>query len=60
MRIKTKCLLSLVGLIIVDAVPFIPVIGLIGIHVILDRPPWFEDLVHRLYHDDDLATGETQ
>jgi len=44
-----KVLVGLIPLAIVDAVISLPVIGLLLIYVIIARPPWFSDLVSRIY-----------
>ncbi len=51
MIIKTKCLLGLIFLGIVDAVIPFPIIGVILIYVTLQRPVWFRDIVREIYHD---------
>jgi hypothetical protein len=50
MATKTKTLLSLVGLGLVDLVIPVPILALILIHVVLNRPPWFIDRVRDLYN----------
>ncbi|MBW1676014.1 MAG: hypothetical protein JRF30_00400 [Deltaproteobacteria bacterium] len=49
MTLKARSLIGLVGLSIVDAVIPIPIVGLILIFVILQKPPWFQKLVGELY-----------
>ena len=49
MNIKTKTLLSLILLGLLDAVIPLPIIGLILIYVILERPPWFREIVRQIY-----------
>ena len=49
MDIKTKTLLALVLMGIVDAVIPIPIIGLILIYVVLQKPVWFMDLAGEIY-----------
>ncbi|MDY6839076.1 MAG: hypothetical protein SWH78_14010 [Thermodesulfobacteriota bacterium] len=49
MTVKNRCLIVLVALGVVDAVIPIPIIGLILVYVVLERPPWFLDLVQGLY-----------
>ncbi len=49
MTLKTRSLLGLAGLSIVDAVIPIPIIGLMLVFVILQKPPWFQKLVDELY-----------
>lgn len=53
MRTRTKCLIVLIILMILDILP-VPIVGAIGLHIILSRPLWFEDLVRRLYHEDEM------
>ncbi|MGX2040551.1 hypothetical protein ACWJKU_10525 [Methylocaldum sp. MU1018] len=48
MSIRMKCLIVLTVLMIVDILP-IPIVGLIGLYVVLNRPRWFLGLVNRLY-----------
>jgi len=48
--IKTIFILILLG--IVDAVVPIPIIGLILIYVIIQKPPWFLDLVLKTYRSE--------
>ena len=49
MNIKTKAIFALILLGIVDAVIPLPIIGLILIYVILQKPPWFLDFVKEIY-----------
>lgn len=49
MTLKTKTLIALVGLSLVDAVIPIPILGIILIYVVLQRPTWFLDVVRELY-----------
>ena len=49
MNIKTKILIILVMLCISDVVIPVPMLGLILIYVVLQRPPWFMDTVHKVY-----------
>jgi hypothetical protein len=49
MTLKTRSLIGLVVLSIVDAVIPIPIVGLILIFIIIRKPPWFQRLVHELY-----------
>ena len=50
MSIKTKSLIFLVILGAIDVVIPIPIIGVILIYVLLQRPPWFENVVREIYH----------
>ncbi len=50
MTTKSKILITIIGLGILDAViPGLPIIALILIYVILERPAWFPDLVREIY-----------
>jgi hypothetical protein len=49
MTLKTRSLIGLVGLCIVDTVIPIPIVGLILISVILQKPPWFQQLMGEIY-----------
>lgn len=47
---KTQLMLTVIALTLVDfIVPFFPVLGLILIYVILQRPAWFLDSVREIY-----------
>ncbi|HUV76461.1 MAG TPA: hypothetical protein VMW06_00235 [Desulfobacterales bacterium] len=50
MNIRTKSILILCFLGMVDAAIPIPIIGLILIYVIVQKPPWFSDIVQEIYH----------
>jgi len=47
---RLQCFLSLLGLFIVDILPF-PVTSTIAIPVVLVRPRWFYELVETIYGD---------
>lgn len=49
MSIKTKVLIFLIILGIIDMVIPIPILGLVLLHVVLQRPPWFMDVVSEIY-----------
>lgn len=49
MTLKTRFLIGLVVLSIVDAVIPVPIVGLILFLVLLQKPPWFHKLVSELY-----------
>jgi hypothetical protein len=49
MTLKTRSIIGLVGLSIVDMVIPIPILGMILIFVVLQRPPWFHKAVRELY-----------
>ena len=50
MSIKTKILLTLIFLGIIDVVIPIPILAVILIYTVLQRPPWFTDVVRELYN----------
>ena len=49
MNIKTKSLIILIILGIIDAVIPIPILGVILIYIVLQRPPWFTNVVREIY-----------
>ena len=49
MTLKTKLILGLVLLALLDLVVPFPIIGALLIYVIAARPPFFEDWVKRVY-----------
>jgi len=49
MNTKTKYLFFLAILSLVDVVIPIPILGLILIYIVLERPPWFKDAVDAIY-----------
>jgi hypothetical protein len=50
MNIKTKTLIFLVILGIIDVVIPVPILGVILIYVVLQRPPWFTKVVREIYN----------
>ena len=50
MNIKTKSLTFLVILGIIDVVIPIPILGVILIYVVLQKPPWFTNVVREIYN----------
>ena len=50
MSIKTKSVIVLIIFGIVDVVIPIPILALFLIYVVLQRPPWFPDVVRQIYH----------
>jgi hypothetical protein len=50
MDIKTKALIFLIGLCVVDVIIPIPILGLILIYVVFQRPPWFMEIVSEIYN----------
>lgn len=49
MTIKTKFLMTLILLCLVDTVIPFPILGVILIFVLLQRPPWFRNVVTEIY-----------
>jgi len=49
MNIRTKSIIVLILLGIVDVVIPIPIIGLMLIYVIVQKPSWFLDLAQEIY-----------
>jgi hypothetical protein len=49
MTIKTKILIALILLCLVDTVIPFPILGTILIYVLLQRPPWFKNVVAEIY-----------
>ena len=49
MSTKTKALIALGILAVVDTVIPVPVTALMAIYVILQRPPWATDLIRDVY-----------
>ena len=48
MRIKTKTIMFLIVLCIIDMVVPIPILGIVLIYVVLQRPPWFADMARKI------------
>jgi hypothetical protein len=59
MSTRAKCLIALIGLMILDIFP-IPVIGLIGLYVIIKRPHWFLEVTNRLYDEGMKSAAEVE
>ena len=49
MSAKTQALITLIALGIVDIVLPVPIVALILIYVVLQRPTWFTDMVRDIY-----------
>ncbi len=49
MSIKTKTLIFLIILGIIDMVIPVPILGVVLIYVVFQRPPWFMDVVSKIY-----------
>jgi hypothetical protein len=50
MSIKTKSLIILIILGTIDVVIPIPILGVILIYVVLQKPPWFTNVVREIYN----------
>jgi len=46
---QTKLLLTLAALCLIDLVIPIPILGLMLVYVVLEKPTWFRNLVHEVY-----------
>ena len=57
MTIKTKSLVYLVFLAIVDTMIPFPILGVILIYVVLQRPPWFRKFVTEIYNENGRHAG---
>lgn len=49
MEIKTKIIITLITLGIIDAVIPIPIIGLMLIYIVVQKPPLIKNIVKELY-----------
>ena len=49
MNIQTKTMIFLISLGLVDMVIPVPILGLILIYVVAQKPPWFAEMVARIY-----------
>lgn len=50
MNFKTRTLLILTLMSIIDVVVPLPIIGIVLIYVVLNRPPWFLGVLEKIYH----------
>ena len=53
LKTKTKCLIALILLGIVDTVIPVPILVIVLIYVLSQKPPWFKDLVQEIYDKKD-------
>jgi len=51
MGTKTKLIISLIILGLVDVVVPVPILGIILIYIVLQRPVWFREAVRSVYND---------
>jgi hypothetical protein len=49
MNIKTKTLIGLVVIGIIDMVIPVPILGVVLVYVVLQKPPWFPEMVNEIY-----------
>ncbi|MGD9302311.1 MAG: hypothetical protein PVI13_12100 [Desulfobacterales bacterium] len=49
MSIKSKTIIFLIILGIIDMVIPVPILGVILIYVVAQKPPWFADVVQEIY-----------
>jgi len=50
MTMKTQLVFGLIALSVIDAVvPLLPVLGLVLIYVVAQKPPWFLETVRQVY-----------
>lgn len=60
MRTKTIVFLGLIFLMILDAILPLPLVGLVLIHVIFNKPPWFAHVVQDIYQSGQEALNEAE
>ncbi len=46
---KTRLVVTLIAICLVDMVIPIPILGLVLLHVVLTRPAWFREIVDEIY-----------
>ena len=49
MNIKTKTLVGLVMIGLIDMVIPVPILGILLFYVVLQKPPWFSEMVSEIY-----------
>ena len=49
MSVKTKTLFCLVIIGIIDMVIPVPILGIVLFYVVLQKPPWFSEMVSEIY-----------
>lgn len=54
--VRLKCLLSLLGLFILDIAP-VPITGTIGLYIVIMRPKWFYALTEKIYGSPPVETA---
>ena len=51
MSFMTKILVVLILLAIIDAIFLFPILGAALIYIVLQRPPWFRNIVSQIYEE---------
>ena len=49
MNIKTKTVITVIGLALIDMVIPVPILGLLILYVVFLRPPWVGQIVREIY-----------
>lgn len=49
MNVKNKCLIYLISMGIIDILVPVPIVGILLIYVLFQKPPWFSELVKEIY-----------
>ena len=49
MNTKTKTVITVIGLALIDMVIPIPILGLLILYVVFQRPPWIREVVREIY-----------
>ena len=49
MNIKTKTIIGLVIFSIIDMVIPVPILGILLFYIVMQKPPWFTELVSEIY-----------
>jgi hypothetical protein len=49
MNVKTKTLVGLVMIGLIDMVIPVPILGIVLFYVVLQKPPWFPEMVSEIY-----------
>jgi len=51
MKPRTKAILWLCALGVVDVIIPLPVVAVVCVYIVIRRPPWFRELVEDMYQD---------
>ncbi|UCH80850.1 MAG: hypothetical protein JSW20_14110 [Nitrospiraceae bacterium] len=49
MKTTTKIIIQLICLGLVDIIIPIPILGIMLIYIVLQKPPWFREMVYEVY-----------